>query len=219
MKHEDEEIDLDGLIPGTSYGWRQLYDVLKPSDKAKDKDKDKDKDINARWNSIVDKNKVLLIMRNALLQVKSDIINEEAFGNINLFVNFLQDFSGKDEIEIVKIFSSLDETFQQYADNLIGIYEDPWTNLINPSDPDDEEIKLHAYLGLLYHFLFFYLTKKQKKIFANKYIDSISKSYGYTLQTFPKPTKRGYILPDEGKFAIYQTLIVLYDVFFGHLDE
>ena len=31
-----------------------------------------------------------------------DIIKENAFGNINLFVNFLQDFSGKDEIEIVE---------------------------------------------------------------------------------------------------------------------
>jgi len=207
-KHENENINLEESIGGTSYSWRNLGDELKPTSQ--------NRNIDRRWKNIADKNEVLEIMRNVLWQSgqNDDIIKEKPFSNVILFINFIQEFS-TDTIKKVKIFTSMDKTFQKYAETFI---QDSTDSMLK-SPIDKKNIPLHVYLALVDHFLYFFLTKKQKITFVNKYIDSILKSYKYTLETFPVPGKDGFILPDKGKLAIYQTLIVLYDVLFGNLDE
>jgi hypothetical protein len=207
-KHENENINLEESIAGTSYSWRNLGDALKPTSQ--------NSNIDRRWTNIADKNEVLEIMRNVLWQSgqNDDIIKEKPISNVILFVNFIQEFS-TDTIKKIKIFTSMDKTFQKYAETFI---QDSTDSMLK-SPIDKKNIPLHVYLALVDHFLYFFLTKKQKITFVNKYIDSILKSYKYTLETFPEPGKDGFILPDKGKLAIYQTLIVLYDVLFGNLDE
>ena len=207
-KHENENINLEESIAGTSYSWRNLGDALKPTSQ--------NHNIDRRWKNIADKNEVLEIMRNVLWQSgqNDDIIKEKPFSNVILFINFIQEFS-TDAIKKVKIFTSMDKTFQKYAETFI---QDSTDSMLK-SPIDKKNIPLHVYLALVDHFLYFFLTKRQKITFVNKYINSISKSYNYTLETFPEPGKDGFILPDKGKLAIYQTLIVLYDVLFGNLDE
>ena len=207
-KHENENINLEESIGGTSYSWRNLGDALKPTSQ--------NRNIDRRWRNIADKNEVLEIMRNVLWQSgqNDDIIKEKPFSNVNLFINFIQDFA-TDNIKKVKIFTSMGKTFKKYAESFI---QDSTDSMLK-SPIDKKNIPLHVYLALVDHFLYFFLTKIQKITLVNKYIDSILKSYKYTLETFPVPGKDGFILPDEGKLAIYQTLIVLYDVLFGNLDE
>ena len=207
-KHENENINLEESIGGTSYSWRNLGDALKPTSQ--------NRNIDRRWTNIADKNEVLEIMRNVLWQSgqNDDIIKEKPITNLILFINFIQEFS-TDTLKKVKIFTSMDKTFQKYAETFI---QDSTDSMLK-SPIDKKNIPLHVYLALVDHFLYFFLTKRQKITFVNKYIDSILKSYKYTLETFPVPGKDGFILPDKGKLAIYQTLIVLYDVLFGNLDE
>lgn len=204
---EEEKNHLDTNIPGTSYTWKTLVDALKSSNK--------DDNIEAQWANIKDKNMVLTLMRDCLSEMgKSDIINKNNDENIFFFIDFLQKFTKEYK---TKIFNSLYNTFIQNSEKFIENKDGKY--LEDPTSPD-MNIPIHAYLTLVGHFLYFYLTPKQKTIFANKYIDSVLKSYDYTFDSFPE-IKKGFkfIFPDEGKLAIYQTLIVLYDVFFGELDE
>jgi hypothetical protein len=204
---EEEKNNLDTNIPGTSYTWKKLLDALKSSNK--------DDNIEAQWFNIKDKNMVLTLMRDCLSEMgKSDIINKNNDENIFFFIDFLQKFTKEYK---TKIFNSLYNTFKENSEKFIENKDGKY--LEDPTSPD-MNIPIHAYLSLVGHFLYFYLTPKQKTIFANKYIDSVLKSYDYTFDSFPE-IKKGFkfIFPDEGKLAIYQTLIVLYDVFFGELDE
>jgi hypothetical protein len=209
-KEEKEKIDLDANIPGTSYTWRQFWTVLKSSNK--------DDNIEAQWTNIKNKNMVLTLMRECLLQTgESDDIIKDKNDNIFFFINFLQKFN-KDKTIKIKIFNSLYNTFMQNSEKFIENKNKKY--LKNPISSDTENIQIHSYLSLVGHFLYFYLTPTQKTIFAHKYINSILKSYDYTVDSFPE-NKKGFkfIFPDEGKLAIYQTLIVLYDVFFGDFDK
>jgi len=204
---EEEKNHLGTNIPGTSYTWKKLLDALKSSNK--------DDNIEAQWANIKDKNMVLTLMRDCLSEMgKSDIINKNNDENIFFFIDFLQKFTKEYK---TKIFNSLYNTFKENSEKFIENKDGKY--LEDPTSPD-MNIPIHAYLSLVGHFLYFYLTPKQKTIFANKYIDSVLKSYDYTFDSFPE-IKKGFkfIFPDEGKLAIYQTLIVLYDVFFGDLDE
>jgi hypothetical protein len=204
---EEEKNHLGTNIPGTSYTWKKLLDALKSSNK--------DDNIEAQWFNIKDKNMVLTLMRDCLSEMgKSDIINKNNDENIFFFIDFLQKFTKEYK---TKIFNSLYNTFKENSEKFIENKDGKY--LEDPTSPD-MNIPIHAYLSLVGHFLYFYLTPKQKTIFANKYIDSVLKSYDYTFDSFPE-IKKGFkfIFPDEGKLAIYQTLIVLYDVFFGDLDE
>jgi hypothetical protein len=204
---EEEKNHLGTNIPGTSYTWKKLLDALKSSNK--------DDNIEAQWFNIKDKNMVLTLMRDCLSEMgKSDIINKNNDENIFFFIDFLQKFTKEYK---TKIFNSLYNTFKENSEKFIENKDGKY--LEDPTSPD-MNIPIHAYLSLVGHFLYFYLTPKQKTIFANKYIDSVLKSYDYTFDSFPE-IKKGFkfIFPDEGKLAIYQTLIVLYDVFFGELDE
>ena len=204
---EEEKNHLGTNIPGTSYTGKKLLDALKSSNK--------DDNIEAQWANIKDKNMVLTLMRDCLSEMgKSDIINKNNDENIFFFIDFLQKFTKEYK---TKIFNSLYNTFKENSEKFIENKDGKY--LEDPTSPD-MNIPIHAYLSLVGHFLYFYLTPKQKTIFANKYIDSVLKSYDYTFDSFPE-IKKGFkfIFPDEGKLAIYQTLIVLYDVFFGDLDE
>jgi len=205
--NEEEKNHLGTNIPGTSYTGKKLLDALKSSNK--------DDNIEAQWANIKDKNMVLTLMRDCLSEMgKSDIINKNNDENIFFFIDFLQKFTKEYK---TKIFNSLYNTFKENSEKFIENKDGKY--LEDPTSPD-MNIPIHAYLSLVGHFLYFYLTPKQKTIFANKYIDSVLKSYDYTFDSFPE-IKKGFkfIFPDEGKLAIYQTLIVLYDVFFGDLDE
>ena len=202
-EEKEEKIDLDTNILGTSCTWRQFWNALKSSNKD---------NTESQWTNIKNKNMVLILMRNCLLEIgnSDDIIKEKNDENIFFFVNFLQKFTKEDT---TKIFNSLYNTFTQNSKKFIENKDGKY--LKDPTSPNMENIQIHAYLSLVGHFLYFHLTPKQKTIFANKYIDSILKSYDYTFESFPEIKKVKFILPDEGKLAIYQTLIVLYDVFFG----